>query len=154
MDETGPVEIYPPDATHERLTYVYANGVTMQHGGGAGGNAGVEFIGDLGRVMVNRGYLETDPAHLVKELPGPNEIQLYNSDNHHDDWLRAIQTRSRPVCDVEIGARTITVCHLGNIAYYLKRPLKWDPANERFVSDDEANRMLAKAMRSPWKLNV
>ncbi|HRI87764.1 MAG TPA: Gfo/Idh/MocA family oxidoreductase [Candidatus Hydrogenedentes bacterium] len=154
MDDTGPVEIHPPDETYERLTYKYANGVVMQHGGGSGGDAGVEFVGELGRVMVNRGFLATDPEHLINELPGPGEIKLYDSDNHHDDWLRAIQTRSRPICDVEIGARTITVCHLGNIAYFLKRPLKWDPANERFVDDDEANRMLAKAMRSPWKLNV
>lgn len=154
MDDSGPVEIYPPDATHERLTYVYANGVVMQHGGGAGGKAGVEFIGDAGRVMVNRGYLETDPAHLVNELPGPNEIRLYESDNHADNWLECIRTRSKPICDVEIGARTISVCHLGNIAYELKRPLKWDPAKEQFVGDEEANRKLSRPMRSPWTLRA
>lgn len=152
MDDTGPVEIHPPGAEYERLTYVYANGIAMQHGGGSGGKAGVEFIGELGRVMVNRGYLETDPAHLVDEPLGPNEIHLYESRGHHDDWLDCIRSRRKPICDVEIGARTITVCHLGNIAYQLKRPLKWDPANECFLGDEEANRMLAKSMRSPWTL--
>lgn len=154
MDNSGPVAIYPPDAEHERLTYVYANGVVVQHGGGSGGKAGVEFIGDAGRVMVNRGYLETDPPHLVNELPGPNEIRLYASDSHHDNWLDCIKTRGRTICDVEIGARSITVCHLGNIAYHLNRPLKWDPVEERFVDDEAANRRLAVAMRSPWTLHV
>lgn len=154
MDDSGPVEIYPPDAAHERLTYVYANGVVVQHGGGSGGKAGVEFIGDAGRVLVNRGYLETDPAHLVNELPGPNEIRLYASDSHHDNWLDCIKTRGRTICDVEIGARSITVCHLGNIAYHLNRPLKWDPVKEQFVDDEAANRRLAVAMRSPWTLHV
>ncbi|NUM53238.1 MAG: Gfo/Idh/MocA family oxidoreductase [Candidatus Hydrogenedentes bacterium] len=154
MDESGPVEVYPPDDTHERLTYVYANGVIVQHGGGSGGKAGVEFIGDAGRVMVNRGYLETDPAHLINELAGPNEIRLYESNSHADNWLECIRTRRKPICDVEVGARTITVCHLGNIAYHLERPLKWDPVVERFVGDEEANRNLAKAMRSPWTLHA
>lgn len=152
MDDSGPVEIYPPDDSHERLTYVYANGVVMQHGGG--GKAGVAFIGDAGRVMVDRGYLETDPAHLVNELPGPNELRLYESDSHADNWLECIRTRRLPICDVEIGARTIAVCHLGNIAYHLKRPLNWDPAKEVFVGDSEANRNLSKAMRSPWTLGA
>lgn len=154
MDESGPVEIHPPGGNFDRLTYVYADGVRVEHGGGSGGKAGVEFIGDGGRVLVNRGYLETDPPHLVQELPGPNEIRLYASDNHHDDWLRCIKTRQRPICDVEVGARTITVCHLGNIAYELKRSLRWDPAKECFVGDEEANRKLSKAMRSPWTLRV
>lgn len=152
MDETGPVEVFPPDDQHERLTYRYANGIVMQHGGGSGGKAGVEFIGDLGRVMVNRGYIETDPAHLLNEPLRPNDVHLYESRGHHDDWLDCIRSRRKPICDVEIGARSITVCHLGNIAYQLKRPLKWDPANECFLGDEEANRMLAKSMRSPWTL--
>ncbi len=152
MDGSGPVEIYPPDGgEYERLTYKYATGVTMYHGG-ATGRAGVEFIGPGGRVMVNRGYIETDPPSLLAEPIHPDEAKLYRSRNHHDDWLNAIRTRGRPICDVAIGYRSVTVCHLGNIAYWLKRPLKWDPASEQFVGDDEANRMLQRPMRSPWRL--
>jgi len=152
MDGSGPVEIYPPDGNeYERLTYKYRNGVTMYHGGGSG-RAGVEFIGTDGRVMVNRGYLETDPPSLLDEPLGPGDIHLYESRGHHDDWLDAIRTRSRPICDVEIGYRSVSVCHLGNIAYWLKRPLRWDPEAEQFVNDEDANRLLQRSMRSPWRL--
>lgn len=153
MDESGPVEIYPPDGKEfQRLTYKYANGVVMYHGGGAA-KAGVEFIGTEGRVMVNRGYLETDPPGLLHEPITPNEIHLYESPGHHEDWLNCIKTRSRPICDVAIGYRSVTVCHLGNIAYWLKRPLRWDPVKEDFVGDPEASRLMQRAMRSPWTLS-
>jgi len=152
MDESGPVEVIPPDGgEHERLTYKYADGVAMYHGGGPG-EAGVTFVGERGRVMVNRGYLETDPIAIMATPIGPNEVTLYRSKNHHQDWLDCIRSRKRPICDVDVGRHSIIVCHIGNIAYWLKRPLKWDPAAERFVNDDEANRMLARAMRSPWRI--
>jgi hypothetical protein len=83
---------------------------------------------------------------------GPNDIHLYNSKNHAADWLNAIRTRRHPICDVEVGARSITVCHLGNIAYWLNRSIKWDPAREQIIGDDEASRMLQLPMRSPWHL--
>ena len=152
MDDSGPVEITPPSATVERLKYVYANGTVMTHGGATPERAGIEFIGTEGRVMVNRGYLETDPAHLINELPGPDEVHLYESPGHHEDWLDAIRTRRRPICDVAIGCRSVTVCHLGNIAYLLKRPLRWNPVAEEFEGDEEANRLLMRPMRAPWRL--
>lgn len=152
MDETGPVEIIPPDGKdYKRLTYKYANGVVMTHGG-ASGRAAIEFVGPKGRVLVNRGYLGTDPAHLQYEPIGPTEVRLYESPGQQDDWLNAIRTRSKPICDVAIGYRSASVCHLGNIAYWINRPLKWDPDNVRFIDDDEANRMLTRPMRSPWTL--
>ena len=153
MDGSGPVEIHPPDGKeYGRLTYKYANGVTMYHGG-AQGRAGVEFIGPEGRVRVNRGFIETDPPHLLEEPIGPNDVRLYESRNHQDNWLECIRTRSKPICDVAIGHRSVSVCHLGNIAYWLKHPLKWDPKEEQFIGDDEANRMLHRPMRSPWSLS-
>jgi len=152
MDGSGPVEINPPDGKEfNRLTYKYANGIVMTHGG-ARGRAGVEFKGTKGHVLVNRGYIETIPARVLDEPIGPNDIRLYDSRNHQDDWLECIRTRSKPICDVAIGHRSVTICHLGNIAYWLKRPLKWDPHKERFVDDEEANRMLQRPMRSPWRL--
>ena len=151
MDGSGPVEIIPPDGKdHQYLTYKYANGVTMYHGGGSGGRAGVEFIGTEGRVMVNRGYIETDPEPILNEFIGPDDINLYNSPGHHQDWLNCIKTRQRPICDVGIGFSSVTVCHLGNNAYWLKRPLKWDPVALEYVDDAEANRQLIRPMRDPW----
>jgi hypothetical protein len=59
-------------------------------------------------------------------------------------------SRKRPICDAEIGHRSVTVCHLGNIAIRLGRPLHWDPVKEDFVGDAAASRFVSKPMRSPW----
>jgi hypothetical protein len=84
----------------------------------------------------------------------PGEVHLYDSRNHRADFLECMRTRRRPICDVEIGCRTVTVCHIGNLAYWLKRPLKWDPSAERFVDDDEANRWLGRPKRGEWRLGA
>ena len=62
-----------------------------------------------------------------------------------------MRSRKLPICDVEIGCRSVTVCHLGNLAYWNHRKLKWDPKNEKFIGDDEANTWLDRAKRGPWK---
>jgi predicted dehydrogenase len=153
MDDTGPVEVHYPDGeAYKLLTYVYANGVKMTHGGGFH-RAAVEFKGDKGWVRVNRGqYLETEPAGLVHAAIKPGKTRLYNSPNHKNNWLECIRSRKDPICTAEIGHRTATVCHIGNIAYRLKRSLQWDPEKEEFVNDPEANRLLLFPMREPWRL--
>lgn len=149
MDESGPVEIIPPDGKEYKvLTYRYANGVTMVRDSANG----VLFTGTEGKVETNRGHLKTWPDELKDVKLRAEEIHLYESSNHYVDWLDAIRKRSRPICDIETGCRSVTVCHLGNIAYKLQRPLKWDPSREVFVGDDEANRLLSRAYRSPWRL--
>jgi len=149
MDGTGPVEIIPPDGKDTKvLTYKYANGIPMTRD-----NAnGVLFEGTTGKVEVNRGYLKTWPDNLKDQTIGTDQIRLYESRNHFSDWLDAIRKRSKPICDIEIGASSVIVCHLGNIAYKLQRPLKWDPQREVFLGDDEANRLLSRPYRSPWVL--
>lgn len=150
MDESGPVEILPPDGKDRpKLTYVYANGVTLTHGGGSNG---VLFTGTDGKVEVNRGYLKTWPEDLLKTPTQPGEVHLYLSRDHRGNFLDCVRSRQRPVCDVEIGCRSVTVCHLGNLAYWLKRPLRWDPAKEQFVGDAEASRWLDRPRRAPWRL--
>ncbi|MBE3069295.1 MAG: Gfo/Idh/MocA family oxidoreductase [Planctomycetes bacterium] len=156
MDETGPVEIHPPGTKHPRwLTYVYADGTIMYHGGqtddGRGVN-GVLFTGTEGKVEVNRGYLRTWPASLAALAPQNLPVALYRSRGHHQDWVDCIRARRRPVADVEIGCRSVSVCHLGNIAYWLKRSLKWDPAREDFIGDPAASRWLDRPKRAPWAL--
>ena len=148
MDESGPVEIIPPNGRdYKKLTYKYANGTTMTRGG-----AGVCFTGTKGKLEVNRGYFRTWPDSLKNQQIAPNQIHLYKSNNHYADWLNAIRTRSKPICDVEIGCHSVIVCHIGNIAYKLGRPLKWDSKREVFIRDSEANRLLSRAMRKPWHL--
>jgi predicted dehydrogenase len=149
MDGSGPVEIIPPDGKdYKVLTYKYANGIPMTRD-----NAnGVLFEGATGKVEVNRGYLKTWPENLRDQVIGPDQVHLYNSKDHYADWLDAIRKRTDPVCKIEIGASSVTVCHLGNIAYTLQRPLKWDPKREVFPGDDEANRLLSRPYCSPWRL--
>jgi len=150
MDHSGPVEIIPPDGKdHELLTYRYANGVVLTTDFD---NNRILFTGTKGTVDVNRQYLHTTPEKLVTQKIGANEIHLYESNNHKLDWLQAIYNRSKPVSDIEIGCRSVTVCHLGNIAVQLNRPLNWDPEKEVFVDDDEANRFLSRSKRSPWRI--
>jgi predicted dehydrogenase len=150
MDGTGPVEVYPPDGNeHKVLTYKYANGIPMTRDGGVNG---ILFEGSKGKVEVNRGYLKTSPEGLKDLKIAAGQIHLYDSTNHYTDWLDAVRKRTRPVCDIEIGASSVIVCHLGNIAYQLQRPLKWDPQHKVFVGDDEANRLLSRPTRSPWHL--
>ena len=147
MDESGPVEIIPPDGKDVKvLTYKYAGGVTMTRDKANG----VLFTGTKGRVETNRSHFQTWPESLKDRKIGTNEIHLYESRNHYVDWLDAIRKRSKPICDIETGCRSVTVCHLGNIAYKLGRPLKWDPKREVFVGDEDANRLLSRPMRAPW----
>jgi hypothetical protein len=63
-----------------------------------------------------------------------------------------VRTRLDPVAPAEIAHRSCTICHIGNISMRLRRKLRWDPDNERFVGDPEADRMISRAMRAPWRL--
>jgi predicted dehydrogenase len=149
MDDNGPVEIVPPDVRRGTpLTYHYANGVDVYHGGADG----VLFTGTEGKTEVNRGHLKTWPASIGKSPIGPNDVQLYESPGHHQDWLNCLRTRRRPICDVAIGASSITVCHLGNIAWWLGRSIKWDPARQEIVGDEQAARWLDRPKRAPYRL--
>jgi len=151
-DDTGPVEIIPPDGKDVRLlTFRYGNGIEVYHANQMGEWAAV-FEGSEGRIAVNRGKLQTWPPSIMQKPTAPGEVHLYHSPGHTADFIQAIRTRQKPVCDVEIGHRTMTVCHLGNIAFSVKRPLKWDPVKEQFVGDPGADRLLDRRRRPPWTL--
>jgi len=159
MDGSGPIEIVPPKTPPairhtpdpdkgEGVVYKYANGVPVYHGGANG----ILFTGTDGKVEVNRGYFRTWPDEIGAEPLGANDIHLYESPSHRQDWINCIRTRQRPICDVEIGASTVTVCHLGNIAYWLARPIRWDPDQKEIIGDVEASRWLDRPKRGPWRL--
>jgi len=150
MDDSGPVEIIPPEdpKATKGVRFIYANGVEVIHAD----SGGVLFVGSEGKILVNRGKLEVTPKSLLDEPLGENAIRLYNSYNHGKDFLDCVRSRKKPICDVEIGCRSATVCHLGNLAYWNHRRLKWDPARERFVGDKEANTWLDRPKRGPWKV--
>ncbi len=150
MDESGPVEIIPPmrpNADHG-VIYRYANGVVMVHGG----QSGCTFTGTMGTLRIDRSHLSSDPARIVEKPVGPKEVHLAKSPGHHRNWIDCIRSRKRPLADVEIGARSVAICILGNLAYWNKRRLRWDPATWEFVDDAEASRWLDRERRDPWKL--
>jgi len=159
MDDSGPVEVlgageFPTTglfttATKTHFEVVYANGVRLTC---ATGGSGTRFIGTDGMVYVDRGKLQTTPEALAKDTIGPDEIHLYESNNHIRNFVECVKTRKQPICNAEVGHRSSTLCHLGNIAMLLKRKLQWDPVKEEFVGDRAANGMAARAMRSPWRI--
>ena len=154
MDHTGPVEWLPPKNPRavRLLKMVYANGVEMVHKNFGRGWA-VRFIGTEGTLDVSRSFLETTPENIVTAVIKPNEIHLKDTnENHYQDFINAVKTRALPICDVEVGHRSATICNLANIAYNLNRPLKWDPKKEQFINDKEANAMLGKKYRSGYDL--
>lgn len=160
MDGSGPVSLegtarYPKDHLYEvpewcEVIYKYANGVTMICGQSQKG--GTTFIGEKGSIHVNRKEIKSTPEGIVDQPITEKDVHLYASKHHHQNWLECIKTRQLPICDVEIGHRSATVCHLGNIAIRTGRTLTWDPAKEQIVGDAEAARMLSRTYRAPWKL--
>lgn len=176
MDASGPVEFedrgseWPPQgglyntATKTAFRARYANGVelvcqTAQPG------FGTRIEGTEGWVEYGYQGLKTNPESLKTSPLGPNEIRLPASNpdrtqesgrNHIPDHVRnfldAVKSRKDPVAPVEVGHRSASLCHVGNIVMRLKRRLRWDPAAELFVGDDEANGMLSRPMRAPWRL--
>ena len=151
MDATGPVKIEPPagDAT-TGLKFTYSNGIEMFHGG----PSGCTFAGTDGKLYVDRGKIESTPAEILTTPFGDKDVRLYLSTDHARNWLDCLRTRQDPICPAEIGSRSASICHLGNIGYWLRRPLTWNPAQEHFVGDDEANKLLDYTMREPWMLSV
>lgn len=166
-EHTGPVEIagtavYPyDDALCDNpvswdVRAKYANGVDL-HFTGSGPNFpgvrfGVTFKGTEGSVFVADGAIETTPTSLLRERIGPDEHPLQIDPNHERNFVTCVRSRARTNCPIEAAVKSDTICTLSWIAFTLQRPLKWDSEKEVFIGDAEANRMLTRAMRSPWRL--
>ena len=91
-------------------------------------------------------------ARVIKQPLAAGAVRLPVSDEHFENWLGCVKSRRPPICDVEVGHRSATVCHLGNIAVRTGRKITWDPAAEQVVGDAEANRLLSRPYRVPWSL--
>jgi hypothetical protein len=165
LDETGPVEIegkgvYPKDGVYDtptayKFTCKYANGLTMvvandrQQPKGMG----TVWYGEKGWVYVDRGNkLQAEPKSILDESIGPDEIHLYESRDHQQNFLDCVLTRKKTIAPIEVAHRSISVGLLGEIAMLTERKLHWDPDKEIFLNDEQANRMLSRPMRSPWHL--
>lgn len=148
MDKSGPVEIILPanPKLGHGVKYLYANGVEVVHGG----PSGITFIGADGEIFADRGKVVSKPDAIAKTPIGENDIHLYlapghSHSGHRQDWVNCIRSRKQPNCPIEVGARSVAVCHLGNVAYLHAeelggKSLKWDPQKWEFVGNAEANK--------------
>jgi len=171
MDHSGPVSVegtasFHPEMVHEvteslRLTYTYANGVKLTCSQGHKDVAGgTRFLGTQGEVFVSRGKLQTSPKELrtlsmenltSQDIPDGFELtQLDRSSDHTQNFLQCMRDRSLPICDVEIGHRSATVCHLGNIVARLGHAIRWDPVTETIQGDLQAQEMVDRPYRQPY----
>ena len=170
----GPVEIegkgvWPtPDgvcdtAMNWNVVCKLGNGVTMNFTGnpypedwkkryGRTTGHGTAFEGSDGWVHVDRAGINAHPKELLDTEWGPNDLRLYDSNNHARNLLDCVRSRKDTICPIDVAVQADTLCHIGDIAIRLEQKLRWDPAGERFVGNDVANRRLARAMRSPWRL--
>ena len=99
------------------------------------------------------GFADGEVRFIRLEYNGPDwDDGMDNTSRADQNFLDCVRTRKLPFRDIEIAHRATTVCHLGNIAYWLNRPLKWDPVKEEIVGDAEANRWINRPMRAPWTL--
>ena len=156
MDGSGPVEIIPAGYGDTKyLTFIYENGVVMtEEPFNEQMTKGVKFWGDKGWIEVSRGhYVASDDSLLPikrEEVEGAYETQI----PHLTNFIESVKNRTEPAVPVEVGHSSCVVCTLGNIAYDLGRPIKWNPAAERFVDDPEAdaNRLFNKTYTEGYTL--
>ena len=165
-ERTGPVAVegrgkYPPPSSlwnccyEFEFTCTYANGVKLVCKTEAGATY-TRFEGEEGWVQANFGGtpLEAEPTSLLEVKIGPSELHLPLM-HEKRDFLNAVKTRGTTLEDAEVGHRTASLGHLGQIAIQLGRKLQWDPDREVFVNDDEANKMrILPPGRSPWALDL
>lgn len=159
-DGSGPTEFWPlEDGPKGALACRYSNGVVvrlvMPMGDLAGGAI---FVGEKGRIEITRNSFRSDPQNLIKDVPPKEEVDKWNraqwqAKYHMQDWLEAMRTRRQPLADVEIGHRSISLCHLFGITRQLNRKLHWDPATERFQGDEEANALLTRPRRKGFEID-
>ncbi|MHC4116175.1 MAG: Gfo/Idh/MocA family protein [Planctomycetota bacterium] len=116
------------------------------------GAHGTVFEGAEGWIHVRRGHIDAHPKSLLQSQIGPDGIRLYESNDHVRNFLDCVKSRGRTICPIDAAIRVDTVCHLSDIATRLQCKLTWDPKRERFVDNETANRLLVRAMRSPWHL--
>lgn len=157
-EDTGPVTVEAtaefPDRglfdvhTKFKAEAVYANGVKMLME--TGDPPGVRFEGTDGWVFVQRDGIQASSPEILSYQPGSGEVKLYQSSNHMKNFLECVRTRKEPAAPVEIGHRSNSICVITHIAMKLGRKLRWDPVAERFIDDEEANRMLDYPHRQPW----
>ncbi len=163
MDDSGPVVVedrggqFPRDGLFDAPSHIhfgawYANGVELVCKTSRRRGVGVRFEGTEGSAYWGYGMFGAQPRSLLNVKLRSSDVHLYRSGNHYRNFIDCIKTGREVAAPAEVGHRSATVCHLGNIAMQLQRRLEWDPVAERFVGDEQANRLLARPKRAPWRV--
>jgi len=175
---TGPVEVtgkaeYPAKGLWDvhgkyNVGLKYADGVTVQICDAFPN--GVRFEGSDGWIFVTRGdyqatgsdptapqskteALQVSDPKILSSGAGKQGIRLYQSADHHGNWLDCVRSRRPPITPAEVGHRSTSVCIVSYIAMKLGRTLRWNPVKERFTNDAQANTMLSRAQRKPYAID-
>ena len=163
-DDTGPVEVEgtgwaPTEGVYNTPTvfdirYAWADGVQMTLATVKDtGQVTSRFVGSEGEIWIEGNGLRSQPESIAKQPLGRNDVRLYRSEHHQHNFIDCVRSRKPTVAPAETGHRAISIAHIGLISIRLGgRRLRWDPAAERFVGDDAANRMLDRALREPWRV--
>jgi predicted dehydrogenase len=157
-DDTGPVEIEGRGVRAQggfndclvtwHVTMRYADGMALSYSSDNKPHPhGVRFEGTEGWIFVKRGGLDAEPKSLLEELKTRKPATSI-----YQNLLDCIRTRRQTTCNAEIAHRSTSVCHLANIACLTGRKLAWDPKAERFKDDPEADKLLFREPRAPWRL--
>jgi len=165
MDRSGPIEVEGTGTgvdprplcytchPHFTATYRYANGATVRSTDA--GENGIHFAGEDGKwLFVSRNRIAaSDPGIISQPLPN-NAVRLGQGNNHMANFISCVRSRQQPIANVEVGHRSVTVCHLGTLAIRTGQRLRWNPETEQFVDNARANQWLSRPMRAPWRLEA
>jgi predicted dehydrogenase len=162
LDHTGPVEIegkgeFPANGLYDvpvtyRFRCKYATGLEMVVANNQQVAQGAKWFGEKGWIHVHRGGLSASDDKILKEVIGPDEIQLYNSRDHLQNFLDCVKSRKLTITPVETAQRSISVGLLGEIAMITGRKIRWNPETEEIINDPAASALLGRAYRQPWTL--
>jgi predicted dehydrogenase len=165
LEHTGPVEIYgtgvyPPEGIYNAPVEYdfmcrYANGIEMRVANASRleQGMGTTWFGDKGWVHTDRGNrLSASQPAMLDEVIGENEIHLYNSENHWQNFIDCVHSRKPAIAPIEVAYRAISVALLGEIAMTTGETIRWDPDKEEIIGNPRASRLLERPYRQPWTL--
>ena len=165
LEHTGPVEItgagvYPVEGIFNvpveyDFLCKYSNGIEMRVANAARLplGMGTTWHGELGWVHVDRGNrISASDPKILEEVIGENEIHLYKSDNHYQNFVDCVRSGKPTIAPVEVAYRAISVALLGEIAMTTGQTIKWDPDKEEIIGNPRASGLLSRPYRQPWTL--
>jgi predicted dehydrogenase len=165
LEHTGPAEItgtgiYPAEGIFNApveydFLCKYENGIEMRVANASRLplGMGTTWHGDLGWVHVDRGNrISASDPKILEEVIGENEIHLYKSDNHYQNFVDCLRSGKETIAPIEVAYRAISVALLGEIAMTTGQTIKWDPVKEEIIGNARASRMLSRPYRQPWTL--